>query len=178
MQKSVRPAILAEWPDYTLAHVRDTLRFKAVVFNVHDAFEFLSAVVASDEWEVVKLDVEKFVSPKEWGWRFIGADLKMANGQLVECYVVFIAMEMAKKTVTRPDLAPISNHEIFEKWRTKDVEALTVDEKKEYAADQRTSTSIYNNAFMQTLNDTTFNKVRVYLLNYMNNTGYMHITAQ
>ena len=93
MQKSVRPAILEEWPEYTLAHVRDTLRFKAVVFNVHDAFEFLSAVVANNgEWEVVKLDIEKFVSPKEWGWRFIGADIKMANGQLVECYVVFIAM--------------------------------------------------------------------------------------
>jgi hypothetical protein len=91
---------------------------KAVVSTVRDAFEFLFAVAnmeAEDtsmlpnpitrthkistskkrwrEWRVVKLDVEKLLEPKEWGWRFVGADLQMANGQMVECYVVFAAME-------------------------------------------------------------------------------------
>ena len=53
-------------------------------------------------------DIDKLLDPKEFGWRFIGCDIKMPNGQLVECYVVFSAMELAKKR---------SNHNIFERWR-------------------------------------------------------------
>eukprot|EP00935_MAST-01C_sp_MAST-1C-sp1_P001647 g1647.t1 len=158
LQKSVRPAILQEWPEYTLAHVRDTLRFKAVVFSAHDAFEFLAAVVADESWTVVKVDIEKFVRPKEWGWRFVGADIKMANGQLVECYVVFAAMEQAKKTVTKAELAQVSNHVIFERWRVRDLQKLSEEEEADFARDKETSTRIYNSAFMQTLNDTTFNE--------------------
>ena len=71
LQKSVRPAILQQWAEYGLEHVRDTLRFKAVVFSAHDAFEFLAAVVADESWTVVKVDIEKFMRPKEWGWRFL-----------------------------------------------------------------------------------------------------------
>ena len=32
------------------------------------------------------LPLARFIKPKEWGWRFLGADIQMANGQLVECY--------------------------------------------------------------------------------------------
>jgi hypothetical protein len=46
-------------------------------------------LVSDKRWTVVKFDIDKFIKPKEWGWRFIGADIQMANGLLVECYVVF-----------------------------------------------------------------------------------------
>jgi hypothetical protein len=128
LEKSVRPTILEEWPEYGLEHIRDSLRFKAVVFSTHDAFQFLSGVINSSNWTVVKLNVGKvslahhpvlllihltcvlctstslsslrtgvrsFVDMHQdceslmrptTGWRFIGADIKMSNGQLVECY--------------------------------------------------------------------------------------------
>jgi hypothetical protein len=69
-QKAVRPEILAEWPRFDVEHVRDTFRFKAVVYTVVDAFEFLYAVSQCKEvgggkkWRVIKLDVEKLLNPK------------------------------------------------------------------------------------------------------------------
>lgn len=71
--------------------------------------------------------------PKIWGWRFIGADIQMPNGQLVECYgtvahesggasslmttcallaVVFTQMDDCKKHARYPDLHAESNHEV------------------------------------------------------------------
>ena len=49
----------------------------------------------------------------------------MPNHQIVECYIVFTALEAAKKNedphaTVCPDL---SNHEIFERWRTRDAAA-------------------------------------------------------
>ena len=37
----------------------------------------------------VKVDLKKFLKPKKFGWRFIGCDLMMPNGLLVECYIAF-----------------------------------------------------------------------------------------
>ena len=70
----------------------------------------------------------RFIKPKAWGWRFIGADIQMANGQLVECYVVFTQMDDVKKHARHPDLSPVSNHEIYENWRAKDPAELTRDD--------------------------------------------------
>jgi hypothetical protein len=44
--------------------IRDSLRFKCVCSNPTDAFKFLGFLAR--KWEVVKLDVEKFLQPKEW----------------------------------------------------------------------------------------------------------------
>ena len=64
-------------------HIRDTFRFKCVVFSFDDAVEFILAMHndrASAEHSicpngglsprtVAKLDVQKLKTPKEWGWR-------------------------------------------------------------------------------------------------------------
>jgi hypothetical protein len=97
---------------------------------------------------VAKLDIAKIKQPKLWGWRFIALDLIFPNSQLVEVYIVFASLELAKKQPPRgPQLEGrwrtsslfnrtahkaessstgdieydhISNHEIFELWRTRD----------------------------------------------------------
>ena len=46
------------------------------------------------EAETISIERNSFViqsrsdsdGPKEWGWRFIGADIEAANGMLIECY--------------------------------------------------------------------------------------------
>ena len=73
--KVTRPTLLAEYPQYEMQHIRDALRFKCVVASILDAFRFLSLLVR--QWDVVKLDLDKFLSPKEWGWRFLGCDVRM-----------------------------------------------------------------------------------------------------
>jgi hypothetical protein len=87
LSKSKRPAILGAYPQYTMRHIRDSLRFKVVVATYRDAFEILRVVVQEPQWEVKKLDLEKLLQPKQFGWRFLGADL-LIQGQLVECYIV------------------------------------------------------------------------------------------
>jgi hypothetical protein len=87
LAKSRRPAILAAYPLYTMRHIRDSLRFKVVVATYRDAFEILRVVVQESQWTVKKLDLEKLLQPKQFGWRFLGADL-LIQGQLVECYIV------------------------------------------------------------------------------------------
>ena len=57
-----------------------------VVATLQDAFEILRVVVQHKEWKVKKLDIEKLLQPKQFGWRFLGADL-LVQGQLVECYI-------------------------------------------------------------------------------------------
>ena len=47
------------------------------------------------KWAVVKLDIGKFVRPKEWGWRFLGADLQTESGLLIECYIVSSSVSQA-----------------------------------------------------------------------------------
>jgi hypothetical protein len=104
--KALRPLLLAKYPEYGVEHVRDNLRFKCITASVNDAFLFLEMLVEKG-WLVVKFDIDKFVEPKEWyvcvhvggcansliptlpltrGWRFLGCDVQLGNGQLVECY--------------------------------------------------------------------------------------------
>jgi hypothetical protein len=56
----------------------------------------------------------------------LNLDVITPNFQLVECYIVFTEMELAKKNED-PDAAvctDLSNHEIFEKWRVVKTSAL------------------------------------------------------
>jgi hypothetical protein len=82
--KACRPGILlAKNPLYSIEHVRDTFRFKCVVFSFRDAIEFILAMhndrtspensLCPDPngglslRNVAKLDVAKLQTPKEWG---------------------------------------------------------------------------------------------------------------
>jgi hypothetical protein len=50
----------------------------------------------------------------------------------------------AKKNAIMPSKSLLSNHELFEKWRTRDVQALQPLELAEYHRDQATSRKIYD----------------------------------
>ena len=73
MAKACRPIILAKNPQFGIEHIRDTFRFKCVVFSFRDAVEFVLAmhndrVLCPDgglsRGNVAKLDVEKLKKPK------------------------------------------------------------------------------------------------------------------
>ena len=77
LAKACRPSILAKNPSYGIEHVRDTFRFKGVVFSFRDALAFVFAMDKNKdlcpdglcEGNVAKLDIAKLKKPKEWGWR-------------------------------------------------------------------------------------------------------------
>jgi hypothetical protein len=171
--KACRPAILANNPLYSIEHVRDTFRFKCVVFSFRDAIEFILAMHndrTSPEHSlcpnpngglsprnVAKFDMAKLQTPKEWGWRFLAFDFIMPNHQIVECYIVFSEMEAAKKTddSTAVVCAELSNHEIFEKWRIVDTAGLVGERLAEYDRDRTESNRRYNEAFKAVLSHTS-----------------------
>ena len=171
--KACRPAILAKNPLYSIEHVRDTFRFKCVVFSFRDAIEFVLAMHNDrsslehslcpnpngglSPRNVAKLDVAKLQTPKEWGWRFLAFDFIMPNHQIVECYIVFSEMEAAKKMddSTAIVCAELSNHEIFEKWRIVDTAGLTGERLAEYDRDRTESNRRYDEAFKVVLSHTS-----------------------
>jgi hypothetical protein len=147
--KCERPELLKELPKFGIEHIRDALRFKVVVDNLHDAIVVLCLLVQHNNgrsWKVVKLDLDKLLHPKVWGWRFIGCDLQAANGLLIECYISFKHMDRAKKE---------GNHKLFERWRQEDMMALGRANFKKYMRDVRESRDTYNKAFVRTLDITT-----------------------
>jgi hypothetical protein len=127
LAKAQRPSILSKNPSFSVEHVRDTFRFKAVVYTFRDALKFVWLMDKSKDLcpyglsskNVAKLDVAKLRTPKEWvtpllfshvwpyhtsflittvqGWRFFAFDFIMPNHQLVECYIVFNELEYTKK---------------------------------------------------------------------------------
>ena len=98
----------------------------------------------------VKVDLKKLLKPKKFGWRFIGCDLKMPNGLLVECYIAFTELMAVDRAA----------HIFFEKWRGKDLKNLSADEQRQFEEDAKESTKRYNQAFCETLKRTTQNHWR------------------
>eukprot|EP00935_MAST-01C_sp_MAST-1C-sp1_P000569 g569.t1 len=158
LAKATRPSILQEYPHYGLEHVRDFLRFKVVCDSFYDGFVFLHELATCDHFRAVKVDLNKLLQPKEWGWRFIGADIQASNGQLIECYVVFKAMDTAKKYALFPDLHQESNHDIYEEWRAFNVEEMAESEREQMLCDASISRRVYNRAFFETIRQTTFDE--------------------
>jgi hypothetical protein len=155
-EKASRASLKMKYPQYGIEHIRDACRFKCVVNSVYDAFTFLNMVATFPEWGVLKFDIDKYIEPKAFGWRFLGADLRMKNGQLVELYVVFKQMDSAKKIATRKELSLYSNHMIYEQWRKLEGLEMQAEEKAEFERDAATSRRIYNMAFFKTLEKTTY----------------------
>jgi hypothetical protein len=126
-----------------------------VVSTVPDALWLLALLVDETQWaergvHAVKVDLKKLLKPKKFGWRFIGCDLKMPNGLLIECYIAFAKLMAVDR----------ANHIFFEKWRGKDIKSLSADELRQYEADAKESTKRYNQAFSETLKQTTQNHWR------------------
>merc|ERR1712086_485053 len=107
LAKAERPGILEVNPRFDVEHVRDTFRFKAVVFSCRDALSFIFAMDKSLDLcpdggfsaaNVAKLDIETLTKPKEWGWRYLLFDFICPNHQLMECCIVFTEMELTQKS--------------------------------------------------------------------------------
>ena len=45
----------------------------------------------------MKVDLKKLLKPKKFGWRFIGCDLKMPNGLLVDIMLGFLRSRLDKQ---------------------------------------------------------------------------------
>merc|ERR1711865_138166 len=157
LAKAQRPAILAVNPLFDVEHIRDTFRFKAVGFSFRDALQCIFCMDQDADLcpnglkreSVAKLDIAKLRKPKEWGWRFLAFDFIMPNHQIVECYIVFTAMEAAKKSED-PDAAvcpELANHEIFELWRVEDTTKLQGNKLAKFNSHKAESNRRYDEAF-------------------------------
>lgn len=142
--KANRPEILKKKPWFNVEHVRDSLRFKAKLNSFDDITTIFDVLLGSGV-TIVKADTDKMFTPKEWGWRFVAFDLRMPNGHLVEFYAPL--RELDSKEVKGP------NHDLFEKWRERDMDAVFKDKAlfEEYRADVATSWDRYNAAFTSAL---------------------------
>jgi N12 class adenine-specific DNA methylase len=137
LNKASRPSILAEKPWHNIEHVRDTFRFKTLI-NSPDQLPKIAQRLRDAGIQVVKVDADKMVKPKEWGWRAAVLDLRMKNGQLMEYYIPFKEMDEAKNA---------GNHELFEKWRNVDISTLTPEQRVERQNDIDTSRQRYDAAW-------------------------------
>ena len=140
-QKAQRPSILAAKPWHTVAHIRDTYRFKTVISDFRDVPNIFNELL-KEGVGLVKIDTNKLFEPKEWGWRIIAFDLRMPNGQLVEWYLPLNELEVEKKA---------RGHLIFEEWRNKTQEEMNA-QQVEFMKAIDTSWTNYDNAFQSALN--------------------------
>ena len=138
ISKSQRPSLLAKKPWFTIAHIRDSFRFKTVVGDYADLSNIVSYLTQSTGVSIVKTDVDKVLVPQEWGWRIAVFDLRFPNGQLVEWYLPLREMEQAKN---------VRGHKLFEKWRNQDVTQLSQEQLIAMGRDLRRSRNLYQSAF-------------------------------
>ncbi|MBP7501148.1 MAG: hypothetical protein KA784_00010 [Aquabacterium sp.] len=137
LSKSTRPSILAKKPWHGVEHIRDSYRFKTVLKSVTQ----LPAVIKMLEdagIEIVKRDVDKLLTPLDWGWRIVAFDLRMPNGQLVEFYLPINEMERAKKD---------GGHHLFEEWRNEDPAKLSPEQLTAMNATMQRSRDLYQAAW-------------------------------
>jgi hypothetical protein len=135
--KATRPTLLAAKPWFTVAHVRDTLRFKMILDSMSD-LDAVAKELNQSGLQMIKVDVEKALNPGKWGWRIVAVDMRMPNGQIVEGYFPVRELEVAKKTV---------GHEIFERWRNRDIMALDAAEMTAFERDVKKSRETYDEAW-------------------------------
>jgi hypothetical protein len=151
--KSKRPSILESKPWHNIEHIRDSFRFKAVVMGFDEAFLVLQSILVYElipGATPIKLDIQKCLKPRRFGWRFIGLDLQMENGQLVELYIPFLGMDETKQRV---------GHLIFEKWRNLEQEHLDK-RRAEYELDLARSSKAYDKAWREVLRNTSLEAYR------------------
>jgi hypothetical protein len=131
LEKANRPEIKAKKPWHNVEHIRDSLRFKSKIDNIGQTIDIFNALKQAG-MKFVKIDTKKMFKPKGWGWRFVGFDLRMPNGQIVEYY--FTVKELEAKGVK--DV----NHVLYSDWRGQTEEYIEANK----AAYERAITESYN----------------------------------
>lgn len=137
LEKAARPSILERKPWHGVEHIRDALRFKTVIDRI-DQLPGIVDVLKEHGIGIEKIDTAKLMEPGQWGWRIVALDLRMPNGQLVEHYMPLRELELAKKN---------GGHQLFEKWRNRNVMELDATERAEYLADLKASRDLYQEAW-------------------------------
>lgn len=143
-EKAARPSIKKKKPWFDVEHIRDGFRFKTVLKDIMVLPEIAKRLKASG-FGIVKIDMDKLLDPGDWGWRIVVFDLRMPNRQLVEYYLPVQELEDAKNA---------GNHELFEKWRNRNLEELNQAEKAELFKDVTESDDRYEKAWQAYLKRT------------------------
>lgn len=142
-EKARRPEILRTKPWFGIEHIRDSYRFKTVLRDL-SALPEIAKEMKKNGFKIVKIDTAKLLNPGLWGWRIVVFDLLMPNGQLVEYYLPVAELEKVKDDC----------HDLFAKWRDKDLEQLDPAAKMEFMQDQEKSDDTYQEAWEEYLDRT------------------------
>jgi hypothetical protein len=140
LEKSQRPQIISDKPWFGIQHVRDAFRFMTELNDIRNAPAIFQRI-KDNGFEIVKRDIAKMLSPKPFGFRFVAADLRMPNGQLVEFYMPTPNVEKFKNA---------RGHQLFENWREKS-KAQIKGNYKNYLADIKESFEGYRKAWKEDL---------------------------
>ena len=144
LEKSTRPSVLSTKPWHNVEHIRDSLRFKTQLDDIKDLPAIINEIRSGLGAEIIKADVVKFITPKEWGFRIVAFDLRMPNGQIVEYYLPLREIEAVKGV----------NHKLFEKWRNEDLTKLSPAQITAMLSDQAESVSRFQSAYNRYLERT------------------------
>jgi hypothetical protein len=137
-EKCNRPVTKDKYPWFSLAHIRDYLRFRTYLDQAAD-FERVLSHFADLQREgrisIVKLDTRKLLLPAAFGWRMISSDLRVSStGLIVEHYMTFGEMIEINEAWL---------HKVYEAWRSKDTDELTMQELGSFNRDERFSRHAY-----------------------------------
>jgi len=144
--KANRPGILDKKPWFNVEYVRDSFRFKVAFDHPDQAEAALRALFrAAPDIEVIEADRDKFFVDNPWGWRVLPFDLRMPNGQIAEFYMTPIDLQQALDGEFLGQR--VGNHELFEKWRYRDLRNLTSEEQADFVADAAESKQFYDAAY-------------------------------
>lgn len=115
----------------------------SAITDVSQVAQIMSILYESNI-KLVKIDVEKLLRPKKWGWRFVAFDLRMDNGQICEYYITFEKLASMMW----------DTHRIYERWRqSSDVDSKDKKANKLYLKDLKRSQTCYSMAFLTSLTD-------------------------
>lgn len=123
IEKAKRPAVLGRYPWYSIAHLRDFLRFRTHLKSPDDfeaVLEVFLSLRSQGYIEIVKIDSGKLLRPGAFGWRMLATDLRITtSGMLVEHYMTF------------SELISINQewlHAVYERWRNRETDDMTIGE--------------------------------------------------
>ena len=146
--KANRPEIIKKKPWWNVEHVADSFRFRTNVDDVNSIGPAITETMKEirkrygKNVEVLRFDTEKMKTPGPWGWRMVALDLRMPNGQIAEYY--FPTKEMHQALEGTLPGQRIGNHELFEKWRNRDVQSLSKEERAQFERDAEESKRWYD----------------------------------
>jgi hypothetical protein len=138
LEKCQRQATLKKYPWFRLCHLRDYLRFRTHLSTASEFSSLLEFFVSrqdDDMVRLVKVDIDKLARPSPFGWRMVSTDLRISRtGLIVEHYMTFADMIGVNEAWL---------HKVYERWRSKSTDTLTMPELAELDRDARFSRHAY-----------------------------------